>query len=227
LQGQEPAETRAGREQRSSFEAGIAPALRTAVSRLFEAREDPERLRSILDRGELPMVTFDDERCYRDANRPARLLFRKSLEELRELRIEDLAPPGAVDSSVLDDLLADGYATGEWEMAFEDGSRLSVVFWTLAHALDGLNVSVFLPADWSEQEMLPAARMGGEPPRLTERELEVLRLAATGIPGPEIASRLVISPTTVKSHFENIYAKLEVPDRAAAVASALRLGLID
>ena len=101
------------------------------------------------------------------------------------------------------------------------------VFWTLAHALDGLNVSVFLPADWSEQEMLPAARMGGEPPRLTERELEVLRLSATGIPGPEIARRLVISPTTVKSHFENIYAKLEVPDRAAAVASALRLGLID
>jgi DNA-binding NarL/FixJ family response regulator len=227
LQGQEPAETRAAREQRNSFEADIAPALRTAISKLFEARDDPERMRSILDRGELPMVTFDDARCYRDANRPARLLFRKSLEELRALRIEDLAPPGAVDSDhVLDDLLRDGYAIGEWEMAFEDGSRLSVVFWTLAHALDGLNVSVFLPADWSEQEMLPAAQMDGKLPRLTERELEVLSLAATGIAGPEIARRLVISPTTVKSHFEHIYEKLEVPDRAA-VAAALRLGLID
>jgi ATP/maltotriose-dependent transcriptional regulator MalT len=37
----------------------------------------------------------------------------------------------------------------------------------------------------------------------------------------------VISPTTVKTHFENIYRKLGVPDRASAVANALRLGLID
>jgi DNA-binding CsgD family transcriptional regulator len=227
LQRHDPAEARAAREQRSSFEIGIAPALRSAVSKLFEARNDPDRLRTIFDRGELPMVTFDDERCYRDANRPARLLFRKSLEELRALRIEDLAP-GTLDlDHVLDDLLAEGYATGDWEMEFPDGSRLSVVFWTLAHALDGLNVSVFLPAEWSDQEMLPAARADGELPRLTERELEVLRLAATGIAGPEIARRLTISPTTVKSHFENIYDKLDVPDRAAAVATALRLGLID
>jgi DNA-binding CsgD family transcriptional regulator len=227
LQGQDPAATRAAREQRSSFETGIAPALRGAVSKLFEARDDPERMRAIFDRGELPMVIFDDERCYRDANPPARLLFRKSLAELRALRIEDLAPEPLDRDHVLDDLLADGYATGDWEMEFEDGSRLSVVFWTLARALDGLNVSVFLPADWSEQEMLPGARMDGELPRVTDRELEVLRLAATGIPGPEIARRLVISPTTVKSHFENIYGKLEVPDRAAAVATALRLGLIE
>ena len=227
MQGQDPAATRAAREQRSSFEIGIAPALRGAVSKLFEARDDPERMRAIFDRGELPMVTFDDERCYRDANPPARLLFRKSLVELRALRIEDLAPEPLDRDHVLDDLLADGYATGNWEMEFDDGSRLPIVFWTLAHALDGLNVSVFLPADWSDQEMLPAARMDGELPRVTERELEVLRLAATGIPGPEIARRLVISPTTVKSHFENIYDKLEVPDRAAAVATALRLGLIE
>jgi PAS domain S-box-containing protein len=64
------------------------------------------------------------------------------------------------------------------------------------------------------------------PSRLTERELEVLRLAAEGNTGPAIAKRLVVSPSTVKSHFENIYEKLGVSDRAGAVAQALRTGLI-
>jgi PAS domain S-box-containing protein len=64
------------------------------------------------------------------------------------------------------------------------------------------------------------------PSRLTERELEVLRLAAGGNTGPAIAKRLFVSPSTVKSHFESIYLKLGVSDRAAAVAHALRIGLI-
>jgi DNA-binding CsgD family transcriptional regulator len=224
----DPGRSRAAREQRSSFEADLAPALRTAVARLFEARDDPDRMRSLFERNDLPMVTFDDERRYRDANRPARLLFRKSLEEMRALRIEDLAPPGSVDPEhVLDRLQADGFSTGHYEMGFEDGSRLPIVFWTMAHALAGLHVSVFLPEDWSEQELLPAAREGADQPALTERELEVLGLAAAGSSGPEIARLLTISPTTVKTHFENIYEKLGAPDRASAVATALRLGLID
>jgi DNA-binding CsgD family transcriptional regulator len=62
--------------------------------------------------------------------------------------------------------------------------------------------------------------------RLTERELEVLRLAAEGNTGPAIAKLLFVSPSTVKSHFKNIYEKLGVSGRAAAVAHALRIGLI-
>jgi DNA-binding CsgD family transcriptional regulator len=62
--------------------------------------------------------------------------------------------------------------------------------------------------------------------RLTERELEVLRLAAAGKSGPRIAEVLFLSPATVKTHFEHIYEKLGVGDRAAAVAYALRTGLI-
>lgn len=65
-----------------------------------------------------------------------------------------------------------------------------------------------------------------EPRRLTERELEVLQLAADGTTGPAIAERLVVSPATVKTHFEHIYEKLGVGDRAAAVAHGLRIGLI-
>jgi PAS domain S-box-containing protein len=62
---------------------------------------------------------------------------------------------------------------------------------------------------------------------LSVRELEVLRLAADGNRGPQIAEALVVSPATIKTHFENIYEKLGVSDRAAAVAHALRAGLID
>lgn len=62
---------------------------------------------------------------------------------------------------------------------------------------------------------------------LTGREIEVLQLAARGLSGPEIAAQLVISAGTVRTHFENIYPKLGVGDRAAAVAQGLRLGLIE
>jgi PAS domain S-box-containing protein len=65
-----------------------------------------------------------------------------------------------------------------------------------------------------------------EPRPLSPRELEVLRLAAEGVSGPAIAERLFVSPSTIKTHFEHIYDKLGVSDRAAAVAHALRVGLI-
>ena len=64
------------------------------------------------------------------------------------------------------------------------------------------------------------------PPPLTARELEVLQLAAQGYSGRQIAERLRISPATIKTHFEHIYSKFEVRGRAAAVAQALRAGLI-
>jgi DNA-binding CsgD family transcriptional regulator len=62
---------------------------------------------------------------------------------------------------------------------------------------------------------------------ITTRELEVLTLAAQGLIGRKIADQLSISPATVKTHFEHIHRKLGVSDRAAAVAYALRAGLIE
>lgn len=62
--------------------------------------------------------------------------------------------------------------------------------------------------------------------QLSHRELELLRLASDGLSGPEIARRLHLSPATVKTHFENIYRKYGVPDRTAAVAKALREGIL-
>ena len=62
---------------------------------------------------------------------------------------------------------------------------------------------------------------------LSERELEVLRGVAEGESAAEIGGHLHLSPTTVKSHLRNLYAKLEVSDRAAAVAEAMRRGLLE
>lgn len=63
-------------------------------------------------------------------------------------------------------------------------------------------------------------------PLLTQRELEILRLAADGASNAEIAARLQVSGTTVKTHLAHVYEKLEVSDRAGAVARALRRGLL-
>ena len=63
-------------------------------------------------------------------------------------------------------------------------------------------------------------------PLLTGREREVLALLAEGESAPEIAHRLALATSTVKSHLANLYEKLGVSDRAAAVAEAMRRGLL-
>jgi two-component system nitrate/nitrite response regulator NarL len=69
---------------------------------------------------------------------------------------------------------------------------------------------------------------GGEPvTKLTPRERDVLRLVAEGHSGPQIAARLYIEPSTVKTHLDNIYEKLGVSERAAAVAEGMRRGLVE
>ena len=70
-------------------------------------------------------------------------------------------------------------------------------------------------------------REAAERPLLTSREQEVLRLTAEGHSAPDIARQLHLSPTTVKSYLQNVYEKLGVSDRAAAVAAAMRRGLLE
>lgn len=61
---------------------------------------------------------------------------------------------------------------------------------------------------------------------LTERELEILRLMASGIGNREIAAALVLSEGTVKNHVSSIFSKLDVTDRTKAVLRALAMGLV-
>ena len=61
---------------------------------------------------------------------------------------------------------------------------------------------------------------------LTAREVEILQLAAAGLTARMSAEQLTVSSATIRTHLENIYPKLDVSDKASAVATALRLGII-
>lgn len=64
-------------------------------------------------------------------------------------------------------------------------------------------------------------------PVLSAREREVLGMIAEGGSIPAIAKQLFLAPSTVKTHVQRLYEKLGVGDRAAAVAEAMRRGLLD
>jgi DNA-binding NarL/FixJ family response regulator len=128
---------------------------------------------------------------------------------------------------IWEQLVETGSVTGAYPVAGLDGSQLEVVYWAMANALPGLHLGAFAPVGWAEDELYSSD--GEAPPPftwLTPRESEVLRLSARGLSGPEIARELVLSPATVKTHFSNIYEKLGVSSRAAAVAKAMQLDLI-
>ncbi len=73
----------------------------------------------------------------------------------------------------------------------------------------------------------PAHGKSADGPRLTERELDVVRLVAHGKSNREIAGRLVISEKTVKAHISNILGKLGLDDRTQLAIHAIRKGLVD
>lgn len=71
-----------------------------------------------------------------------------------------------------------------------------------------------------------AAAQSGLAEPLSVRELEVLRLIAAGFPNKAIAETLIIAPSTVKTHINNILAKLDAANRTEAVAKARTIGLL-
>jgi DNA-binding NarL/FixJ family response regulator len=92
----------------------------------------------------------------------------------------------------------------------------SVTTTLLARVLPGLG-----------HEIAPACQAGAGPlSELTEREVEVLRLVATGRSNVEIAAVLFVSEATVKTHVSHILAKLRLRDRVQAVVAAFEAGLV-
>jgi DNA-binding CsgD family transcriptional regulator len=212
------------------FSKRIPGWLGAVAERVIAARDHPAHLSNIFATSSVPMLMVDGERRYVDANPAARLAFRQTLAALRRLRIDDLTPQSflPVMQEAWARLIETGCAAGLSDIGSPAGTHWRVTYYARAETLPGLHLIAFAPADWPAEELLVDLQMPdpGTVPSLTPRELEVLLLAAEGGTASEIAEKLGVHATTVNTHFDNIYAKLSVRDRAAAVAKAMRLDLI-
>jgi DNA-binding NarL/FixJ family response regulator len=106
------------------------------------------------------------------------------------------------------------------------GSRLTEAIRTVAagEALLAPSITRRLIEDFVPRR--PAGPPPGPPPGLTEREAEVLRLLAAGLTNAEIADRLVVGHSTVKTHVTRLLTKLGLRDRAQAVVFAYESGFV-
>ncbi|HJV29153.1 MAG TPA: response regulator transcription factor [Gaiellaceae bacterium] len=92
-------------------------------------------------------------------------------------------------------------------------------------ALLAPSVTQRLLARFAEALTLPEERVS-ELSSLTDRELEVLKLMAAGLSNAELAERLFLSETTVKTHVSSVLGKLSLRDRVQAVVLAYEAGLV-
>jgi two-component system nitrate/nitrite response regulator NarL len=174
---------------------------------------------------------------------------RAALEQIRDLRPDvallDLKMPELTGIEVLSALERDGLSTRVVLLsAYHDGALVyeavaagaagyltkdagrQAICDALAAAARG--ETVFSPQLQSAlADQVRQRRSTETGPQLTPREREILRLTAEGATARQIAERLFLSPTTVKTHLGNVYEKLGVSDRAAAVAEAMRRGLLE
>ena len=164
--------------------------------------------------------------------------------ELPEVALVDYQLPDMNGVDVTHALRRDSVATRVLLVsAFTDGA---VVFRALEEGAAG-----YLAKDASRTELIDAVlqvargetvipagltdglaaqiRLRAQPsaPALTPRELDVLKGFARGLSIPQLAAELFVAPSTVKTHTQRLYEKLGVSDRAAAVAAAMRLRLLE
>ncbi len=174
---------------------------------------------------------------------------RDALERIRDLQpqvaVLDIRMPGLEGTQVLAAMRREGLATEvlflsafmEPELAYKtvasgakgylskESSRHEVCEAIVSIARGG---TAFAPEAQAglAQQIQERERSGG-PPKLTDREQEVLALVSQGYSAPDIGKEIHLSTTTVKSHLHSLYEKLGVSDRAAAVAEAMRRGMLD
>jgi two-component system, NarL family, nitrate/nitrite response regulator NarL len=173
---------------------------------------------------------------------------REVLEAIRQLRpdvaVVDYKMPGLTGVDVVHAVDRDGLSTRVIVLsAFDDAA---LVYQALAAGASG-----YLTKESDREEIAEAVsrcargeryvptelagalagevhqRARGEAALLSPRELEVVRLIAQGRSVPQMARHLHLAPTTVRTHVQNLYEKLGVSDRGAAVAEAMRRRLLE
>jgi two-component system nitrate/nitrite response regulator NarL len=173
---------------------------------------------------------------------------REALDAIRELQpdvaVLDVKLPELDGRQVLNAIARDGLATQVvFVSAFVDSE--------IVYSAIGGGARAYLSKDATRQEICDAIaavargdtvfsqevqrglvheiqlRSTDERPLLTPREREIVKLTAEGLSTPEVGKRLYLSPATVKTHLQHVYGKLGVSDRAAAVAEAMRRGLLE
>ena len=165
------------------------------------------------------------------------------VSERPDVALVDLNMPGADGFAVLEAIRAAGVTTSVVLLTADE--RPEVIYRALAEGMSG-HVAKASGGDAIRDAVSAASRgevrldarsqttLAGELGRrtandglhLTARELEVLEQLAAGRTSKEIADRLVLAESTVKSHLRSLYGKLDVSDRAAAVAAAMRLRIL-
>lgn len=191
------------------------------LARIFIAQDRPEEANRLL------------ERLIKNAQEGHRIA---SVMEMRLLRVKALYAQAKIDETIheLKLALALGEKAGFFHVFTMEGKIIARL---LAKVLEDNKLSKIdqdIPYSDTNISKLLAAFEGAKPQQkvagldesLSEREIEVLKLIATGLANQEIAEKLFISLNTVRTHTKNINSKLDVHSRTQAIARGKKLGLI-
>ena len=148
------------------------------------------------------------------------------LEVLRTLR-QRPSPPAVVVLTMHDDAthVDRALASGAAGYVLKSASREEIIRALTAAVGGGAYVQPSLAKALIARHITPE-RQEAEAVAISQRQLELLHLIGNGATNKELAHRLGISEATVKSYLKDLYQRLGVPSRAAAVAYALRAGIV-
>lgn len=212
-----------GNARTTVYVAEDHPVFREALTRAIRQQPDFELLGSASD----GRVALDEIR----ALEPAVVLLDQQLPSLDGTAVVRAIERDGIPSRVVM-LSADGSSALVYEVVRHGVAGFLTKAATMERICDALRAAargetVLAPEVQAGLVSELRSREGAPAAVLTERELEVLRLIADGLSGPEIGAQLFISSSTVKTHVKSVLEKLGVHDRAAAVAEGMRRGLLE
>ncbi len=199
------------------------PLFREAMARIIDRRDDMELVGAVSSGGAAieAVLNYEPTVCVLDLELPdmsgTRVMQRLSSSDI-ETRI--LVVSGSCGSDEAYDLIEAGASGIELKTAGSEELASAVA----AVASGEMVLPGELLAGVAHQIR---SRRSDAGPSLSDREVDILRAVADGQSASEIGADLSLAESTVKTHLTRIYDKLGVSERAAAVAVAIRHGLID